>query len=302
MPSQEDLQTPTEYFIYEDPDQGGHTKTRNEPSDRIQRRNIHTSGKRSDHKIDIDLYTCVHGWLDQKKEQRASLLVFDAQLVCTKGKGIFRRAYLAFEFDDQTPSKSPSNPDVLAYAPFVEMESSHEVTEDVSSRHQFEAGAGVSSIGEASAKYTRERETSYQNRYFDKGTANRFYDAPRDRYNGVWWNLNHSQNPHDLDGIRCNFRCAVLLKRSSDADFQGTFQLDVDAGSWYAVEKKFSHWRGVAEAETDDPINFHPSAPPQGEHQGIEPTRLGIWREDDKLRSLVKLPGLEPYSRAATGA
>ena len=284
--SQLDLQSRREYIIYENEDQGGHTKTRNVPPNLIQRKSVHAGAKETDYRFCVDLYTCVHGWMDESKAQRASLIVFDAQFVCVKGKGLIRSTQISFEFNDYAGANPGSNPEVIAYAPFGSEETFDEATTDVRSRHQVEAGAGASMGASVDARYTREKESSYQMRYFGRGDSRRVINATQNRYTGVWWSLTKSQDPHDdQHGVRPNCRFALLLTRSSDANFTASFRLDVDAGFWYAVQKRFDRWKGTA--ETDDPINFSPAFPPQGEYEGIDPLRLGIWKNEDKLKRLT---------------
>jgi len=292
MPSQQELEFTKEYSLYEDSDQGGRTKTRNEPPDRIQRQNIHQSNRTDKYKIDVDLYTCIHGTLDQVEKKRASLIVFDFQLVCVDGSGSFRNAQFEFEFEDTDTASRKSGPNVFAYAPFRTEERSYQTSEDVETTKKLELSGGVSAIGEVKGLISGQKKISYQNRYFDRGTGGRYYQSANDRYDGVWWSLNQSKNPHAHDGVRANFRAAVLLTRSSDNEFRGNFRLTVDAGILNKMTRKIEDWRRLT--VPDDPINFHPSEPPQGECKGIDSTNLGALAQDDKLKNLTRIPGLEP--------
>ena len=290
MPSQADLDHVTEYPCYDHEDQGGQTKTRNEPSDRIQRQNIHTSRKSDTFKTDVDLYACVHGTFDPIKREKASLIIFDFQLVCVKGRGLFKRVRFEFEFANKADKRL--GPSVRAYAPFRSEERSNTTIAEVETTHKLDLKAGVDQIATVDGSIGRENKISYQNRYFDRGTGGRYYQSSGDRYNGVWWSLNQSKKPGAREGIRANFRAAILLKRSSDEEFLSTFKLDVDAGLWYGLQSQMSDWCGIT--EPDDPINFDPNALPQGECEGIDPTNLGSLAKDDKLRELVEINGLQP--------
>lgn len=66
----------------------------------------------------------------------------------------------------------------------------------------------------------------------------------------------------------------------------------MNAGVLYGLQSKINDWRGIV--DPDDPINFDPRYPPQGEYIGIDPTNLGSLAEGDKLKELVATLGLEP--------
>lgn len=290
MPSQVDLSQVKEYPFYDHEDQGGQTKSRNEPPERIQRQNVRNSRKSDTFKIDVDLYTCVHGTLDPIKREKASLIIFDFQLVCVKGSGLFKYAKFEFEFTNKADKRL--GPAVRAYAPFRTEDRSNTTIADVEATQKLELKAGVDQVGTVEGSMGREKRISYQNRYFDRGTGGRYYQSSGDRYNGVWWSLNQSKKPGVREGIRANFRAAILLRRDSDDEFLGTFSLDTNAGVFYGLQSKINDWRGIV--EPDDPINFDPGYPPQGECRGIDHTNLGSLAEGDKLKELVAIPGLQP--------
>ncbi len=308
MLSQISLQTPKEFIIYEDSDQGGHTKTRNPSPGYVQRRSIHAGDTQTNYRISVELYACVHGWIDETRTESASLIIFDAQfVVVNNGDGIIRWAQLTFDFHNQEGGETASNPHVLSYAPFAIEEILGESNNVTRLRQQIEAGAGAGSGLPASAdvRYTWERESEYQKRYFDRGDAGRLVDARQNRYSGVWWSLTKGKDPHDRQrGVRPNCRFAVLLRRSDpDAPFTCSFRLAVNAGFWYAAARQFDNWTG--RAEIDDPILFDPRAAPLQGQGGmiIDPLRLGLWRDDgggERLKTLVKIPGLEPIQAAAS--
>lgn len=173
-----------EYPCYDHEDQGGQTKSRNELPERIPRQNVHSNGKIDTFKIDVDLYTCVHGTFDPKKREKASLVVFDFQLVCVKGSRLFKYARFEFEFTNEADKRL--GPGVRAYAPFRTENRSDTRIADVETTQKLDLKAGVNQVGTVEGGMGKEKKISYQDRYFDRGTCGRYYQPSGDRYNGVW--------------------------------------------------------------------------------------------------------------------
>jgi hypothetical protein len=305
MLSQEDLDTPKEYTIFEDPDQGSETKARNPTPNHTQRRRIHgvldtSNYSKSNYSITVDLYTCVHGYgnfeIDGvRKSAPASLMIFNAKFIDSKGKGPFNWFRMTFEFQDPKPRDNTVNPDIVAYAPFRVEEHENETKMDLEKTMHKEATVqgGYSPFASAGIGYANDIKSSSQVRYFDRGSANLVWDTSTDRYNGVWWSMVKSDNPHENEGVRADFRCAILLKRNSDGPFVGIFKLDVDAGRRYALKQTFNDWRGFT--EVDEPINFDPGGHYQGECKGIDRLKLDEWAEGDQLRQLTSFVELAPF-------
>jgi hypothetical protein len=131
------------------------------------------------------------------------------------------------------------------------------------------------------------KKTNFQKRYFDRGTAGRYYNTKADTYDGVWWTLQESLNPEQKDGIRVNCLFAVLIQRASKASFTGDFQLGIEAGIWHKIKEKWQTIR--CKAMPDDPINFDPAAKPQGKVDDIDANNLGKYMGQEKLTELVDL-------------
>ena len=119
----------------------------------------------------------------------------------------------------------------------------------------------------------RERETTHQQRYFDRGSAMPRRDDRNERWSKVLFSLiqNESQNL----GISPQFRTAILLERKSDADFIGKLTIHIEAGIGYKIAHALD-FKGRSWADT--PVKFMPGADPWGEHLDIiEPLNLGKW-------------------------
>jgi hypothetical protein len=61
-------------------------------------RKIHHSPDKAEYKVDIDIRTCIHGYMKSDRKTPATLIVFDVQLVCTTNKGIFDYFKMDVEF------------------------------------------------------------------------------------------------------------------------------------------------------------------------------------------------------------
>lgn len=192
---------------------------------------------------------------------------------------------MSLQFSD---TGETSKPDVISWAPFRFQEQSDPTTIDVEEEKQ--AGANASGGlpgGSAGINASVRKKTNYQRRYFDRGTGGRYPNPKMDTYDGIWWTLQESLNPEQRDGIRVNCLFAVLIQRESDAPFIGDFQLVIEAGIWYKIKKK---WETViGRAIPDDPINFDPSAKPQGKLDGIDANNLGTYLDKERLMELVDL-------------
>lgn len=287
-----------EFIIYEDADQGGHVKTLNDPPDRIQRKEITSRGPESKMRVKVSLFTCVHGYLDKDHNVPASLIILDAQFrVIGTAKARFRYAEIRMQFRNASLASTPP-PDVIGYAPFRTEEKFNVTTEE--RRKKLALGVTIGTTVPATFQINPawEYESSFKRRYFDRGSAGTGYNAEYDCEDSVWWALQESKNPHQKDGIRPDCRFAVLIKRQDNQGFLGDFRVTVDGGTFYNVSEEWKFKRG--RTVPDDPINFHPDQKPQGQHEGIDPSNLGIWVKDSKLIALTTLPGLEPLESSSS--
>lgn len=295
MVSQDDLEKQEALAIYEDVDQGGHVKTLNVPADRIQRKTITNRGEASSFRVKLKLFTCVHGQMNQISRTPATLILLDAQFVVVgTNKGRFRSAGIRLQFRNQDDRSGQCPPSIVAFAPFRVQKRMNETSED--RNHQFNIGAtgGFQAAAQAQLNASWQRTATYQRNYFDRGSAGTGDNEQFDVDDSVWWDLQESLNPHQKDGIRPNCLFAVLVQRTTDADFLGDIRVNVDAGTWQSVREEWKFKTG--QTVPDDPVIFHPGFPPQGTHEGIDPENLGAWAVGDRLAKLTEIPGLEPLA------
>ncbi len=74
------------------------------------------------------------------------------------------------------------------------------------------------------------KEISYKQKFFTHGTALRQYDNRRRKWDKSVWFL--EQNASQGDGVPSTFSVAVLLRRASNANFKGAFDIRLEAGHW----------------------------------------------------------------------
>jgi hypothetical protein len=237
----------------------------------IPGRKVFASQKDAKYKVDIDIRTCIHGYLASNKEVSATLIVFDVQLVCTSNKGIFDYFNMEVEFQDKfasqknswykfgwrkiesektEPSKIKSSavvePAIMTTAPFVAEEHDNKDVVDFKrenskvNRKNINSGVGVGNqaarmgaSGAVENTISTKEETTGKYLYFSKGSSNTRCDASGRRY-AVWWNVKKSSNPNSKDdaGIHPNYRFAVLLKRNHETEpFEAQVQLTIKADS-----------------------------------------------------------------------
>lgn len=185
-----------------------------------------------------------------------------------------------------------SQPEILAHAPYI-----NEEEQNVSYKHikrifktEFTTHADISLVpGKAgvSEKVSRQNEENIIKRYSGKAASNTRINKSGKR-SGVWWNVKKSTDPDKSeDGINSNYRFAVLLTRDNKFDFQVKIRLFVDAGWRFLAEN--GGWR-VKKIDGCSPnLRFSPGVWYEGNCQGIDRKRLGIFRNDGKLADLTKL-------------
>lgn len=214
-------------------------------------RRVYQCSDTSEFKVDVDIHSCVHGYLGKDRKQPASLIVFSTQLTCLD-KGTFNLFRMEVDFCDQDGAVNPCKPQVIATAPFSVEERLHEdvrsIREKVTDMVENNAEASITVPIQASlggklghtTQRTKERETNYQEHYFSKGSSNTRCDESGLR-NGVWWNVRKGRDPvtgDDVGGIPPNYRFAVLITRTNDdTPFEAHVQLFVEAGWAHKTEK-----------------------------------------------------------------
>jgi hypothetical protein len=282
----------------------GSLKSRNWPPDEIQREKLTQRGVDTPFRINVSLITCVHGTMSKEDPTPASLLIFEYHLFCTKSNHMFDTVETSFKFDYepvQRPGKghpSQASPNVVAFAPFRVTERFDASSSEV--RKSFAAGisAGLNfplPVGPTvSATVSIGKEETHEQRYFGEGYGDRDWDERSKRNYGVWWCLRHNES--QAHGIPSMFRTAILLKRKTDAPFSCKFLCVVSGGLLFEIKQKI-----LGLVDPDDPINFDPAAPPQGEWNGLDLSSLGDLADGKKLDGLAYVWGLQPLQPVADG-
>jgi hypothetical protein len=293
----------------------------------IRGRKIHQSPKKADFKVDVDIHTCIHGYLAKDKRQPASLIIFKVQLVCTR-EGTFDRFYMDVTFNNianKNVSTDLAQPEVVSTAPFwYEMPQNllsriwkKEELHAINKTYGIEIGAGrtIPNV-EARAKVKRTKmdysklHTDGEYHYYDKGSSSTTVDETG-RRTGVWWNAKKSSAPglKDDAGLQPNYLFAILLTRSSaTAPFEARMHLAIDA--WQkdkkvkssqlfsediavkrpkAIQRLSSRWIKPAEDAEGDaaPITFDPKVMLEGQCDKIDINRLARYKDGQELAKLT---------------
>jgi hypothetical protein len=199
-----------------------------------QPRKIYQSPDGNKLKIDVDLKTCVHGYLSWSKRQPASLIIFGVQFTSLRNHGTIRRMHLQVDFEDVHGNTPSANPGIISYAPFeFERQNVPEINVE-----ETKGGQTTINLVRVNQGVTHLKVEKYKDVYFGKAAAETVVND-KGIHSGVWWNVKQSTNPHAKDdaGIEPNYRFAVLLTRRKDSDFQARLRLVVDAGWRHSVEK-----------------------------------------------------------------
>ena len=265
----------------------GETKTKNIPPNQIQRPITTYRGVNSNLKPLVEMVTCVHGWDNPDSKQAMSLMVFEFRLSYAARDNYIASVMTKFIFKDSEVGEGGANPQVVAYAPFEREMRWNKTEAEVKAESHYDASIGVSYIASADAGGGGKRELLHQQRFFDRGQAGReFVNGKWDR---VWWFL--QQNDSQSHGVASTFNVAMLLKRSSDSAFQGTFEMRLEAGFWEDLKSGVKRFFRKKE---DDPINFDCQREPEGRKwkklgENIDRWNLGALAEDDELVKLVEV-------------
>lgn len=305
MTSQEALinggSTPFMLLEEEDPPEAvaGETKTKNVPPTEEQRPVITYRGIDSDLTASVEMVACVHGWRKPDKEQAMSLMVFDYKLHYTKRDHHISSVKTEFIFEEETVpagsqvGKARADPEVVAYAPFERELRWNETESDVKNQGHADVKLGVNSLVTFELSGGGEREISHRQKHFDQGMASRKFNNKSRKWDRVFWFL--QQNGSQGHGVPSEFSVAILLKRSSNAKYKGTFGLRVEAGLWEDLGSGIRRFFRKAE---DDPVNFNPQRKPEGSkwediRNNIDEENLGALAKGDELVKLVEVWGLD---------
>lgn len=241
--------------------------------------------------IDIELQTCIHGYLSRRGRQPASLLIFGVQFASLRKQGTFKRMHLRLDFQDSEGVKPATSPEIICHAPFeLERQNITEINVQQTDGVRNSVFANINLAGGKSGgskTISHSKVENYKDLYFDKG-ASATVANERGRHSGIWWNVKQSTNPHAKDdaGIESNYRFAVLLTRKNDSEFQVQLRLLVDAGWRHRVENHFS--RGITVTGDNPDLNFSPvTRRYEGNCTGINRKRLGRFKDRAELKRLT---------------
>jgi len=287
MPSQSDLETGIEVRLFGASLQEGEVKTYNDYPEQVQRPIITDRDYNGKYDVFVELLTCVHGDLDHATRP-ASLMIFEYRLNCLEEKHTFSSVKTGFEFTDPSGGNN-SHMEVLAFAPFNTPQrwNSSGGNEEHGQKVGVQVGPKISSFG-ANILLEHDKRKHFEKRYSTYGTAGR-----RSGNTKVYWYMR--QNSGLKDGVPPVFRVAILLGRSDDRPFQGTFEIELHG--WFRLGLDRFLRRTV-----DDPINFDPTAAPKGLPTGVDPQSLGNLSREYCLVKLTPVWGLDPLVESAQAA
>ena len=227
-------------------------------------------------------------------------MIFDYRVIYTKRDHYVKSVRTTFTFDEAAfPAESRggegrADPEVVAYAPFERLTTWNLTEADVKDQSHGDAKFGVNYMGvTAELSGGGQREASYKQKYFTQGQASRQYNKRSRKWNTVFWFL--QQNDSQGDGVPATFSVAVLLKRATNANFMGTFDIRLEAGLW---ENLKSGTRRMFGFEEDAPLNFDPESKENGTKwenykEKIDQENLGALANNEELTKLVKVWGLD---------
>jgi len=243
--------------------------------------------------IDIELHTCVHGYLSWKR-QPASLIVFALKFMCIGKHGSFKRIKFRVDFEDLPGVAATTSPGIISHAPFESEEHQKVVEAKIQKKHGQKVsvsagsnGTGINVNGGIKFEASKEEISTYIAKYFSKGTSATVTND-KEVHSGIWWNVKQSTNPVAKDdaGIESDYRCAVLLTRENNEPFQARLNLLVDAGWRYKAQNMFSPNKTIhGESST---LSFSPATYLEGHCGGINRKRLGRFK-GAKLKQLTQL-------------
>ena len=278
---------------------GGETKTSNFPANQSQRDVVTYRDVTSDFSVSVEMPLCVHGWEKPDRKQAMSLMVFDYKVIYTKRDHFVKSVKTLFNFDEAAfpaegrSGEGPSNPNIVAYAPFERPMKWNKTEADITDQAHVEFKLGASYGVSAELSADGGKEISHTQKFFTRGQAGRQYNNRAGRWDRVVWYL--QQNESQGDGVPVTFSVAILLKRASNANFKGTFFIRIEAGR---LENLVSGWRRMFSKKEDDPVNFDPQNEEKGQKwethkDNISQENLGLLEKDGELTKLVEVWGLD---------
>jgi hypothetical protein len=258
---------------------------------------ITCSAKKSPYKFSVEGILYADGWEDDTKKQAMTLVVLTIKLNCTDLNGRYRSVEMSIDFEDlqSTPKNTRAKPTVVAFAPFAKTDRWNESEAEWRRKYYAEAEVGASNMAEVKAKAGVESETTSHKHFFDQGSAwcnFSYFDARR---NGVVWFMRH--NTDQGHGVPPEMQVAVLLSRASDAEFNATYRMRLNAGT---IQNFLDKAQRIFNCSRQKPSSFpiKPQEIPRSAYEGktilkkIDLKQLGKLAEGDMLHGLTFVTGL----------
>ena len=286
MPSQSDLQNSYQYIIFEAEPTEGALKTHNYPEDEVQRDTI-THRDETSFSLGVRLTTCVHGHLKGPETEPASLIIFEYEVHSKEDNSVVKSLETNFKFT-QTAQSGPA---VVAYAPYVRRRFNFS-TGDTTNSHGFEATGGAGAgPGYLEATYSKQKEKSHEQQYFEKVESYTGYNERQKRHDEITYRF--TQNTSQKHGVTPFFRTAVLVKRTDDRPFKAHFKIELHGGFMYKTSQGLKKIFGKS---PDDPINFDPAAEPLFGEAQVEKDLLGQYVQGKELnKNLAPIWGVDTH-------
>jgi hypothetical protein len=234
-----------------------------------------------DFKLSVELIRCVHGLLEEDKEDEASLIVVEYNLRNRRDPFHYSSFYTEFTFDPKPSSgQQPEYPSVMECAPFRKNKRFEvvDVQVDLEKYAKLKVGGeGAGAKAEAEGGVSQ-RESFVKGYYIRCQSSSSFNPAKNNLKDFVWWQMD--ENKKTKSGVPATLRVAILVQRPprSKALFVGKFKVDLEAGFGLTLNRTWKRLTRDKELK-DDPVVFDPSEPPVG-GDGIDEKNLGKYRGD----------------------
>ncbi|CAI6338234.1 unnamed protein product [Periconia digitata] len=257
-----------DFYYEEDPEENEETggfRTHNPADNRFQRSFIRLSPTKSKFQKRIEMILCIHGWEDATHKQPMTLMVFDCHLSCNDKKYRIQSSRIWFQFGEDSfastaDSHAKASPEVVAFAPFAKTAKWNDTELEIRRKHGGGGKVGVDYVAKVEGNVDGEKEVSFTQKHFDRGTCGPILDEKSGNVVGTQWYM--EQNDLQKYGVAPDFKLALLVKRSNHADgkgvnFQGIFDMRIEAGFQHDVEEGIRRFLRLYKPE-DDPVYFNP--------------------------------------------
>ncbi len=255
----------------------GEGKTRNETPGQVHRAMI-TNRNNGLFRIDVKMETCIHGEWAKDDPTPASFMVFQCEVNSLEEYRV-RKLKLRWEFvnGEGTPGQEPANPAIEALGPHLTRRYNrslvnHQVEKEGEVGLEGAEAAPIKPVAKMRLNFSKEFEKHY---YEEVQAMADPPDGNTQRRTRAEWLF--KQNSQLNEGIVPAFRVAVLLKRKTNAPFQGLFTLtEFDAGFRYKLAESWDDFYHSREPNVDDPVNFVPGKDDVGDRDLIKEVKHSL--------------------------